>query len=420
MPNPKTPKTPTPAAPARDANPPVEDPNPEFFIVCAPGLERETERELRSWLPHGAGGASLPDDSFTVQTDRGGISVRLPLARGLELNRSMKTATRVLLRLAKFGCRDFPKLFKKVSSFPWAEVLPPTAAVDFQASTHGSRLRIKKRIEETARDGYKSSLKKRGLDPKLASAQGAPTFDVLLRLDDDVCTMSLDTSGELLHKRGYRPLSSDAPLRETLASALLLILEEVAGPSASGIELVDPMTGGGTFLIEAAGLSREITTRTFAWEQSPELRTKASALEPMACSRPDPYASFLGFDSDEKALRSAQENWASAGDSRSAKWQHEDILKAAPLAEGPRRWVVANPPYGERIRIEGSLKSYYEKLFEAAERVVRPERACILLPEKARPLTLMLPRSWKLVRDVPFSNGGLPVRALVYARKETR
>jgi putative N6-adenine-specific DNA methylase len=382
----------------------------EFYLICLPGLEELVRAELETWLPLAAnpGPKAGPKTGPKIEVERGGVTAYLPLGQGLALNRVLKTPTRILLRLAKFGCRDFPKLFRKLSGFDWQDWVADGAPVEFVASSHRSWLKIKRRIEETANDAYKASLKKRGLTPR-----SMPTETILLRIDGDVCTVSLDTSGELLHKRGYRPLSSDAPLRETIASALLLMLERSA-PQTNKVELIDPMTGGGTFLLEAAGLRRPVSSRGFAYEHNPVLMKRAKDLPNLRSTSPDPYVSFVGYDLDEKALIAAQGNWSQIREARPVQWERRDFVHAPFLTPGVERWLIANPPYGERIRVEGRLKDYYERLLEAAFEVAHPTRACFLCPEKVRPLTLRLPRGWVIADETAFSNGGLPVRAIVY------
>jgi 23S rRNA G2445 N2-methylase RlmL len=124
----------------------------EFFLIVTPGFEAVAASELKEWLPEA-----------TPEIERGGLTVRLSLLQGLCLNQKMKTVTRILLRVADFGCRDFPKLFKKMTSFPWEEWIPNELAIEVHASSHRSRLFVKKRIAQTVLDGRAARLKKQGL-----------------------------------------------------------------------------------------------------------------------------------------------------------------------------------------------------------------------------------------------------------------
>ena len=370
-----------------------------FYLIVTPGFEEQAAVELKDWCP---------DLEFAV--GRGGIEFTMTLGEGCELNRVLKTPTRILVRLADYGCRDFPKLFKKMSGFPWHEWVSDETPIEFHATSKSSRLAIKKRIEETCLDGWKAALKKRGV---AAPNARIPAVTVYVRFEDDICWVSLDTSGEILHKRGLRPLSSNAPLRETMAANLLRYLESFG--LGEKLELVDPMTGGGTFLMEAALTRKKITSRKFAFENF-VVRTEGS----FATQSKDPFIRFIGFESDAKTLRAAAENLnAIRGNSKDQPVEliEADFFAANALPLGPRRWLIANPPYGERIRVEGKLSDFYERLFVACAEKVAPERALFILPEKVNPSRLRLPESWQVLGEKRFLNGGLPVFAMVYGLK---
>ena len=373
-----------------------------FYLIVTPGFEDLAAAELRDWLP-----------TADFQTERGGVSLRAPLEVGLGLNRALKIPTRILIRLADYGCRDFPKLFKKMQNFPWDQWIPDSSRVEFHATSKTSRMKMKKRIEETCLDGRKSYLKKKGVDQPTLTA---PLFTVFVRFEDDVAWISLDTSGEILHKRGLRPLSSEAPLRETMAASLLRFLESF-GESSREIELVDPMTGGGTFLMEAALSRKKVTSRNYDFEKMTGSRPAVESANELRAVSKDPYVGFVGFDTDAKTLLAAGENLKRIGETRPLKLVTEDFFEAQPLAGEQARWCIVNPPYGERIKVEGKLSEYYERLYEAVERVIRPERSLFLLPEKVEPKKLRAPKSWKFLAELKFQNGGLPVVAVVFGRR---
>ena len=364
----------------------------EFFLVVAPGFEGLAQNEISRFTP------------APVAIERGGLTIHLPLAEGLELNRVLRIPTRILLRLVSFGCRDFPKLFKKIAGFAWSDWAsgPP----QFIASTHKSRLFIKKRIEKACADGFAKAQKSGG-----APLAGVP-ISVYVRFSDDVCYVSLDTSGELLHKRGVKTMTSEAPLRETIAAAMVAFL----GEPPEGTVLVDPMVGTGTFFLEAANVESQ---RDYAFEKIPKYISEKSAspgrAEPSSnahVSRPT-FTAYVGFDIDAKTASSARENLKSIG--AAVTVEVADIFDTKPLAGDQPRWLIANPPYGERLKVEGRLKDYYELLFACCERVVKPQRACFVLPDSSRPEKLRLPHNWRLQSSLKFQNGGLPVTALLFA-----
>jgi len=205
---------------------------------------------------------------------------------------------------------------------------------------------------------------------------------------------------------------------------LLLLLAHVADAHKSialetSITLVDPMTGGATFLLEAALLDVELTSRPYAFEAFTTLLAKPeSVLQPESKHK---FAELIGYESDPKTVRAAKDNLQNLKalpelSGTAIQILEMDFFAAPELPSGARRWLIANPPYGERIRVEGNLKEFYEKLFLNCERVVQPEIAGFLLPEKVHPERLRRPKGWRLAESRRLSNGGLPITAVVFLR----
>lgn len=369
----------------------------EFFLVALPGLEDLVEAEVNEWFPN-----------LDVKAEYGGVVVHAPLAIGLSMNLALKTPTRILIRMKSFRCRDFPKLYNKVLKFPWKDWIDPNCEIQVHASTRLSRLKIKKRIEEVCKDAWIDYQKSQNV--KFVKGK---TADLYVRIHDDLCTLSLDTSGERLHKRGERQHIGEAPLRETIAAALIQWLGRLPSGSAAGaVEIVDPMMGSGTFLLEAAFRDALVEAREFAFErfthppqEKPELKVSRPRMD-----------SLVGFEKDPKTLAAAQNNLKRTSHVTIRK---EDFFEAKPLparTEGKQRWLIANPPYGERLKIDEPLKDFYARLFACAERVARPDVACFLLPARAVKGKFDLPQGWKVLEKRPFLNGGIPVVAFVFGR----
>ena len=379
----------------------------EFYLIITPGFEKFAELELRTWWPE-----------CEAHVDRGGITVLTDsLADGLALNRKLKIPNRILLRVMDFGCRDFPKLFKKLSNFNWGEWIPDAAEVEFHVSSHASRLFVKRRIEETCLDARKKYLKTAavGKEASQQSASEKQKFGVWVRISEDVCFVSLDTSGEILHKRGERELSSDAPLRESTAAGMLWALIAEAKQDSSAVELADPMMGAGTLLLEGHSLHRTLergNERVFAYESFTH-PLKSDAPKYVRESLQAAFTKFSGLEIDTKTIAAAKENLSNV---QGLEIHQGDIFADVKPLDDERRWLACNPPYGERIKIKEPFSSFYPKLFDACEKWARPERALFLIPEKAKPSTLKHPREWKKTEEIKFSNGGIPVRALVFER----
>jgi putative N6-adenine-specific DNA methylase len=363
----------------------------EFYLVTLPGFEALCAREVKAWL------GEVP-----CAVVHGGVTVQLPLAIGLSLNLVLKIPTRILLRVAKFRCRDFPKLYNKIAAYKWEQWLDPTCELAVEAASSGSRLKIKKRIEETCAKAWRARQKGKAPDPKKKAT-------LFVRFKDDECTLSLDSSGERLHKRGARTHIGEAPIRETIAAGLL---EFVAASTADTreIEVVDMMAGSGTFLLEALTRDQATEARSFAFQAFKCAEIKAP---------PGPIRTAIshaiGFEADDKTLQAAKSNMAAVA--KQVKLIRQDSFTASELpAVSRQRWVLTNPPYGERLKIEGSPHEFYAKLFQAAENVAKPDRACFILPAKAVKGRLELPRAWKVLEKLKFSNGGIPVIAFLFGR----
>jgi putative N6-adenine-specific DNA methylase len=232
---------------------------------------------------------------------------------------------------------------------------------------------------------------------------------LLVRLEGDTCTVSADTSGEALHRRGYRQEVSRAPLRETLAAGILVL----AG--YDGVEpLVDPMCGSGTFLIEGAWMSRRRApglSRAFAFERFPGFDAAGWAerkARAQAESLPAPRSVLRGYDINAGALGTARRNARRA--EVTLTLERQDVRTLA-LPSGPGRGlVVVNPPYGKRVGEAEDLPGLYRALGATFRRTFPGWRAAVLVPEEQGLIrALGLPEA----RSLPVRNGGLRCRLLL-------
>lgn len=373
----------------------------EFFLITLPGLEDLALNEVLEWFP----GASS-------QVEHGGVTVFLPLEQGLAMNLVLKIPTRILLRVSRFKCRDFPKLFQKVSQFPWIEWIDARCEPEVHVSTSKSRLSIKRRIKETCEKAWTKSQ---------ANGPAQYTLGLYVRIVEDLCTLSLDTSGALLHKRGSEKHIGKAPLRETIGAAMIQLLA-LHSVSDTPVELVDPMMGSGTLLTEALMRDQILTDRNFNFQIF-----KHSKIIPPRLSQMRPkIISLVGLEADKKTAQAAEFNLKNY----SGKFKDEtklsvlqgDLFKINSLAPPGElvRWVVCNPPYGKRIKVKGRLKEYYENLLEAIQQFTSPDLTCILIPKGTVKGKLKLPGNWKVLEKREFSNGGIPIVAYVFKRDNFR
>lgn len=305
-----------------------------FFTPCAPGFEDVLEVEIRA----------LPD--VTIEsTERGGVSFSGPLDTVYHANLRLRTARRVLLRLDDFLAQSYPTLFNRIGRLPWEHYLGFNKTYSLRVNAKASRVHHHRNIAETVRSGVLKALEPHGLKPDL-DAEAPLEFHV--RLYRDRCTVSLNTSGEHLHKRGYRSHVTEAPMRETLAASCLMSLEQ----RDFGLVL-DPMCGSGTLLIEAALLARNIAPglhRSFAFEAMPSFQqSKWSRFKLEAASEQTASPTyFLGNDLDPAAILSAKDNAERAQVMTCIDFQTGPAETLTVPTKG-RSLLVSNVPYGKRL-----------------------------------------------------------------------
>jgi putative N6-adenine-specific DNA methylase len=335
-----------------------------WFAVAAPGVEVVLLREVES----------LPG-TRDVRAVEGGVEFSGTLETGMRANLWSRTASRLLLRVGRLEARDFSRLRRRVSTLPWRELLPHGATLQVKASARRSRLFHTGAVEETIRYALIDSVSRATRGP--LGPPGGPVT-VLARGEDDRWTLSIDSSGPLLHRRGWRLETAQAPLRETLAAALVLLCEwDPATP------LVDPMCGAGTLPIEAAAIALQHAPglgRSFAFEHWPCFKSEAWERERAAAKaalRSELPAPVLGFDRSPSAVASARRNAVRAG---VAHLLHLEELALAELraprfhrshrpgevlaaeARLPRGLVLANPPYGRRLGDLRRARAAYTEL----------------------------------------------------------
>jgi putative N6-adenine-specific DNA methylase len=360
----------------------------ECYAVTPPGAEQITARELS--------GLGLA----TGEMDAGGVGFQAG-ANGLaRANLELRTASRVLVRVGTFHASAFHELERRAARLPWESYLIPGGTVSFRVTSRKSKLYhqggIAQRLAEAAA---------RRVPGVAVSATGGQLF--VVRLFHDECTISADASGAHLHQRGYRLASAKAPLRETLAAAMLL----AAGWNGSR-PLIDPLCGSGTIPIEAALLARRIapgSSRDFACERWPAFPSSVwPAVRAAAASRTlsGAPAPIIGSDRDAGAIQAATDNAARAGVGECIEFRRCSVSALDPPS-GPG-FVVTNPPYGVRVGRSRDLRDLYAQLGNVLRRRCAGWELVLLSArdELARQLGLELKPVFRT------SNGGLRVKLL--------
>ncbi|SNT23476.1 THUMP domain-containing class I SAM-dependent RNA methyltransferase [Tropicimonas sediminicola] len=314
-------------------------PDLDIFLVATPGLE---DALLSETLERGFSGASIIP---------GGVEFRGGWPEVWRANLELRGATRVLARIGAFRAFHLAQLDKRARKFPWAEVLRPDVPVRVEASCHRSKIYHKAAAAQRVARAITETL-------GAPIAEDAPV-QIKLRIDDDLCTISVDTSGESLHKRGHKEAVGKAPMRETMAALLL------RSCGYTGTEpVLDPMCGSGTFVIEAAEIAAGLApgrSRSFAFEQLANFDPAAwealrASIKPLT-----PNLIFHGSDRDAGAIRMSQANAERAG---VAGWTEFVTRSVSDLErpEGPPGLVIVNPPYGARIGSRKPLFAVHDAL----------------------------------------------------------
>lgn len=330
----------------------------ESVAHCAPGLEPVCADEI----------ASLGLEVAEVLPDQGVVSFTASLTQLFDANLRLRCVERLSITLAEFEVRRFDRFEELAAEIHWGRWLDDRRRLLLRVTSRGSKLYHERAIAERLH-----GVISRKLGRTVELAQGAELDDpgrdvqlVIVRLEQNQCVIRLDSSGTRLHRRGYREQTGGAPLRETLAAAIL---------RACGWEahqpLIDPFCGSGTFLIEAAEMAMGLAAgrrRTFAMERWPfvdaaelaGIRTKALAVDPA------PTPPILGSDREAGAIRAATGNARRAGvlESIGLVQQPASALRRPGPESG---WVITNPPWGKRLEgkeLDGLYKSFGRTLRE--------------------------------------------------------
>lgn len=311
----------------------------EIYLVATPGLEAPLCEEA---LEAGFAGAQIV---------AGGVAFMGHWPDVWRANLVLRGATRVLARIASFRALHLAQLDKRASKLDWKSHLRPDVPVKVEASCKRSRI-------------YHAGAAAQRVSNAIAAELGAPVSDeaelrVMVRIEDDLVTVSLDTTGESLHKRGFKEAVNTAPMRETMAA---MFLRQCGYAGAEPV--LDPMCGSGTFPIEAAEIALGLypgRERDFAFHLLPGFDTKA--WEAMRAPNPPRATSlrFFGSDRDPGAIRMSRENATRAGVGDCIAFEQLAIDQLR-RPDGPPGLVIINPPYGARLGNKTPLLALHRSL----------------------------------------------------------
>ncbi|CAN5668997.1 RNA methyltransferase [soil metagenome] len=374
----------------------------QIFAVAAPGLEELLTREL-----HGLG--------LNATAIPGGAEWEGSLTDVHRANLHSRLATRVLVRVAEFRARTFFELERHAGKVPWDRFLNREQPLHLRVSCKKSKLYHEGAVAERLRRAAEQRV------GPLATAEvstdedeiGGTTQLVVVRFLHDRCTMSADTSGEALYRRGYRQALARAPLRETLAAALL----HASGWHESQ-SLLDPMCGSGTIPIEAALLARNIAPgianaqlipRAYAFQSWPDhdaVMWEGAVEQARSGIREVRTVAIQASDRDAGAVQAATANAQRAGVLDALTIQQSSLSSVSPPAEPG--WLLTNPPYGLRVSERSELRNLYAAIGRLARESLSDWNIGILAADDRLAAQLGI----RFREAFHTRNGGIPVRFL--------
>jgi putative N6-adenine-specific DNA methylase len=354
----------------------------EIFLVAPPGLESvlcDEAREKRFADP-----VAVP----------GGVTLRGGWPEVWRANLELRGASRVLARIGAFRVMHLAQLDKRARKFPWGDILRRDLPVHVEATCKDSRI-------------YHAGAVVQRIETAITETLGAPISDgaiirIKARVEDDLCTLSIDTSGESLHKRGHKEAVGKAPMRENLAA---LFLRQCGYTGQEPV--VDPMCGSGTFVIEAAEIAAGLNpgrSRHFAFEHLASFDQAAWDRLRSQPNAPLPQPMFFGSDRDGGAIKMSRANAERAGVTPCVTFTQHSVSDLA-RPDGPPGLVIVNPPYGTRIGERKLLFAVYGALGKTLLARFSGWRVGMVTTDASLAKTSGLP----FVQSAPVAHGGLKV-----------
>jgi putative N6-adenine-specific DNA methylase len=341
----------------------------QLFLPCAAGVEDYLAPEILRIT-------GLPPGCITKQ--RGGVAVRTSLAHAMLLNLYSRLAQRVLVLLSYTEYRSEQDLYRAASEVEWERWFTPKESIKVEVTAQHSPLTSLNfaalKIKDAVCDRFRVTAN--GVRPDVNTQW--PDVRIYTHLTTDSCSLYIDTSGEPLFKRGWREDKGDAPLKETLAAAMIAASGWLEGDDDLQ-PLYDPCCGSGTVVIEAAQIACNIAAgsrRRFAFEKYLPFRRvewdamKKEAAEAEVVRAPGQKPIIFGSDVAHRMVDFAQRNAQRAGVADVIEFRGGDALQRLPPVEGGGVMLL-NPPYGERIDVAGVAKGHGASGYEDEEQVGR-------------------------------------------------
>lgn len=317
------------------------------------GIESITAKELRAL---GYEDLKIENGKVTFKGDEMDIAIA---------NVHLRTADRVLIKMAEFEAKSFEELFQQTKKVDWSRIIPVDGVMHVVGKSIKSTLHsvpdcqsiVKKAIVKSMSESY-------GIE---TFSESGPVFKIEVAILKDVVTLTIDTSGPGLHKRGYRANAGIAPLKETLAASMVLLSRY-----NDNYELIDPFCGSGTILIEAAMIALNIApgiNREFVCETWPCMSGSTFEMVREGARNAEKHKDIklIGYDIDYRTLKVAMDNAEKAGLSAYIEFQKRDFMNFSTSKK--HGFIISNPPYGERIGEKENLMKLYKHMGEVKEKL---------------------------------------------------
>ncbi|SHK15889.1 putative N6-adenine-specific DNA methylase [Geosporobacter subterraneus DSM 17957] len=319
----------------------------QLIATATFGLEEMVKLEVKK----------LGYEDITVENGR--VTFGADVGAIPKANLWLRTADRVLVKMGEFEARTFDELFEKTKSLPWEQWIPENGKFPVIGKSVKSTLFsvsdcqaiVKKAIVERLKQNYEVEW----------FSENGPEFPVEVALLKDVVTLTIDTSGVGLHKRGYREQANEAPLKETLAAAMVMISRW-----REDRVLIDPFCGSGTIAIEAAMIGKNIAPgleRSFIsekWPKIPETLWKEARVEALKAIRQDVDIRIYASDINPKTIKIAEENAYQANVDDCITFSIQDMARIR--SDEKYGYIICNPPYGERLGELKEVESLYKRM----------------------------------------------------------
>lgn len=403
----------------------------QFFAVTAPGVAPYTAQELRrlGLLPPEAKGRRSERSVGQRNGERdmqGGVPFAGDRVALYRANLHLRTANRILLRLGDFEAVGFAELRKRAARLPWERCLIPGQPVALRVTCHKSRLYHSDAVAERVAGAIADRLGRPSSVCKFDEEEaGIPPQLIVVRLLHDHCTVSVDSSGELLHRRGYRLATAKAPLRETLAATMLLAAGWSAGwaerqseTAVDSLALLDPFCGSGTIAIEAAQMALDMApglacgqARPFAFMAWPDfdaglwerLLEQAREQHARQVARQANRLHIEASDRDAGAIEMARANATRGGVAEHIVFSRQPVSAIVPCCDSG--WIVTNPPYGLRVSADHDVRNLYAQFGHVLRASFSGWRLALICNDRQLLAQIGLP----LDLSLNLVNGGLPV-----------